>query len=191
MTTMMRHSCKHCIHWYSSSVIGKRKDNDEIQEKKKKRKKDKNFKPTTRRCIITKKKIQSNSPNCKWFNPSLVYCNENLHPIKISNCLDRRRNEKQMAAWDYCKKCRQFDLEIKDIAEKYWLNATPINIKTKAERSKKKKRKLKRRGESEINQEQVTIRTIKRRKKTETAKPKRTIKRREKRTIKTIKRRKR
>jgi len=189
MTTMMRHSCKHCNHWYSSSVIGKRIDEDEIHEKKKKRKKDKNFKPTTRRCIITKKKIQSNSPNCKWFNPSSIYCNENNHPIKISNCLDRRRNEKQLASWDYCRKCRQFDQEIRDIAEKYWLNATPINIKTKEEeRSKKKKRKLKRRGESEIHQEHITTRTIKRRKKTETTKPKRTIKRRGKRTIKRRKR---
>ncbi|HUU89010.1 MAG TPA: hypothetical protein VMX17_14845 [Candidatus Glassbacteria bacterium] len=184
MTTMMRHSCKHCKHWYSSSVVGKRIDEDEIHEKKKKRKKDKNFKPTTRRCIITKKKIQSNSPHCKWFNPSSVYCNENNHPIKISNCLDRRRNEKQMAAWDYCKKCRQFDQEIRDIAETYWLNATPINIKTKEETRKKKKRRLKRRGESEIHKEHTTTRTIKRRKKTEDAKPKRTIKRREKRTIK-------
>jgi len=169
---MMRHSCKYCSYWYHSRVIKKNVEEESGSGKKRKKS---NFKATVRKCKLTNKKIKSDSPNCKWFSPSSVYCNQENHLIKIINCLDRRRNEKGLTAWDDCRKCRQFDQEIKDIAETYWLNAVPIKAKTTEEKQRKKIGKIKRREKSEeFKERKERKRTIKRR----PSKIKRKIKRR-------------
>jgi len=152
-------------------------------KQKPKSKKSKNFRPAKRRCKTTRKKIESNSPGCKWFNPSSVYCENKNQQIKIINCLNRRRNEGKIPSWDICKSCRQFELEIMDIAIKYWINAS--SVKEKKDAIPKKERAIKRRGETPkpkriIKRRKKVVepkRTIKRRKKEE---PKRIIKRREK-----------
>lgn len=162
----MRHSCRYCDWWYQSAVIRKSIEEDKKNPKKNKNKEQK----VTKRCLVTRKKINSASPHCKWFSPSTIHCDEHSQRIKIINCLDRRRNEKLFPTWEKCKNCRQFDIDIKEIAETYWLGGKIINSKTdnkkqgyeqfRSSPTSKKKRKILRRG-----QEPKKKRVIKRRKK--------------------------
>jgi len=161
--TTIHSYCKYCRQWFLSPVTKKKINETAI-----------------RKCQLTKKRINSKTSSCRWFNPSSVYCTKNNYSIKIINCLNRRRNENQTPDWEYCGKCRQFNKEIQHIAEHYWLNGHPIEIKKTNMPTtipdETNKRKIKRRGKP--TPVAVIKKSIKRRKKPETIKPKRKIKRR-------------
>lgn len=142
------HKCIYCYEWSRSPIIRRSTDQEQSSHK-----------TISRKCPIIKKQINTDSNGCKYFNPSLFfYCNKDQCFIDFIACLNRRRNSKDLDSFNGCKKCRQFDKDIKPIIEDYWLNGKEI-IKHRL--------------------------PIKRRDKTET---KRIIKRREKKIKKTIKR---
>lgn len=141
------YKCIYCCEWSHSPIIRRETDRS-------------SHKMIFRKCPVIKKQIDTDSDGCKYFNPSLAFhCDKNHCFIDFMACLNRRRNPKDLDIFKQCKKCRQFENDIKPIIEDYWLNKKEI-IKHKM--------------------------SIKRREKTEAKKG---IKRREKKTRKIIKRR--
>ena len=140
----MMHKCIYCCGWNYSHIIKKETENK--------------TRNVTRRCPINKTNIDSQSKGCKYFDPSgIFYCNKNFHFVAFLACLNRRHNPHNINKFDECKKCKQFDNEIKPIVIDYWIDRIPI-IKPV------KKRILKRRGKTNQTAKPVTKRILKRRK---------------------------
>lgn len=99
----MEYKCLYCKLWNDSS---KKIKNTTSNEKIKK--------------CLANKTVTAASKACKYFNPNQVfYCDKNSIRLDVINCLSRRRNSKEFSAFENCKKCRQFELEIKDFVIKY------------------------------------------------------------------------
>jgi len=101
-------SCSNC-HWWCRSDVVKRESNG-----------------YTKRCIASKKKVQADSKQCKYFNPTIFNCDNFGCRLNYNQCIARRRNEKNLLSWELCKNCRQFDKEIRPIIERYFLDLVPI-----------------------------------------------------------------
>jgi len=159
--------CIYCREWIRSTVLMRASQEQESESETKKKKKERNQR-TTRKCDISKRSVTSDSIACKYFIPSQsFYCHKNYHFVNFLACLNRRNNAIELQPFERCRRCKQFDLEVKPIIKKYWVNAEKIIVP-------QPKRVIKRR---EKPKEVVKKRVIKRRKE---SKPKRVIKRRSK-----------
>ena len=139
---MSGYHCCYCKHWKTAD---KTKQNGRI-------------------CLITGKIIQENKEiKCNYFDPGLFYCEKNDCWLSVIICLNRRRNIPDFNGWQYCKKCRQFDKEMKDFVIEYWIEGKSIQIKKP---EKKSIRKIKRRIKQtrKIKRRIKQTRKIKRRK---------------------------
>ena len=154
-----KHKCIYCYWWIHSPTIQKKSEGS--------------TKIYSRQCPNRKKLINTDSLSCKYFDPRTFWCNKNNMWIDIIACLARRRNIPELQNWDRCKKCMQYDKEIKEIVKDYWLNAKPIIKPGKTKPTKIKRRKKE-------------VKVILKRRKTKSSK----IKRRKKEEVKVIKRRK-
>jgi hypothetical protein len=98
------------------------------------------------------------------------------HQLAFANCLHRRGNRLDLKEWDDCKKCRQFEKELKGLFMEFFIEARkpitpyPDQIE-KPKESVKKNRTIKRRRKSpltkaldELLPEPEKRRSIKRRK---------------------------
>ena len=146
-------TCAYCLHWSESKVVSRGTSNAiEI----------------SRKCPAALIGVNSDSKSCKYFNPKFFYCDKKGARIAFIACLASRRNEKSFIANDFCKKCRQFDKDIREIAQAYFIDAvqpvTPRHLlKTeKIEPKAEKTKKLKRRKQKESPE---TPKKLKRRKK--------------------------
>jgi hypothetical protein len=116
-----------------------------------------------KKCAARQIEVDFNHKTCKYFDPSeFFFCEKHGQRISFAICLSSRRNFVDMNKYLPCKKCRQFDQEIKELVSKYYLDANKI----KNYNPDMPGRKLKRRNK--------TKRTLKRR----TKKPTRKIRRR-------------
>jgi len=135
-----------------------------------------------RKCVAKKMRRASDSEACKYFKANYFYCDQFNQRLKFEQCLSRRRNPKGFNSYSKCKKCRQFDKEIRPIIEAYWLDMVPIvtprHLQGQGESDVPPLRKIKRRNKEQ--QGPTSKRKIKRRESTGTNKKKRTIKRRSK-----------
>ena len=133
------YKCIYCRHWQSSTII-----------------------PATgkRTCTFTHKIINPDKKiECACFNPDYFYCEKNNIRLSFLNCLNRRKNDRMLNGFNSCGKCRQFDIDIKDILTDFWIECKKINL-TPAKRKikrRKKQRKIKRRNK----QRKITRRGIK------------------------------
>jgi hypothetical protein len=150
-------TCAYCIHWTESKVVSRGTSNAiEI----------------SRKCPAALTNVQSDSKSCKYFNPKFFYCDKKAARMAFIACLSSRRNEKSFTANDSCKKCRQFDKDIREIVQTYFVDAVQTviprhllkteEIEPKAEKTKK----LKRRKKKETPE---APKKLKRRKKKETS----------------------
>ena len=152
------HKCVYCYEWSSSPIIRRWSDQDQSSRK-----------VISRKCPVTKKQINIDSNGCKYFSPSLVfYCDKNQCFIDFMVCLNRRRNQKGLDSFNQCKKCRQFEKDVKSIIEDYWLNGKEIiihRISIKRRDKIETKRPIKRREKKikKIIKRRPIKRTIKRR----------------------------
>jgi hypothetical protein len=160
-------TCHYCKYYKQSKLVG-RPDSDGVQWKK---------------CRIKKKKIQSKSNECKYFDPAeIFFCDKYGCQLAIANCLHRRFNPKKFLGWQKCKRCRQFEQDISEISNSYMV-----------ERKKAKRPPIKRIGRvinRRIGKPKVVFNPNKKRKlKRRESKSVRKIKRREVKPIRKIKRR--
>lgn len=132
-------TCQNCDSWCEAVLLSKKE----------------------RRCLTSGKVVESTTKSCKYFNPIYFYCDKFQQRLTFNQCLARRRNEKGFASYQDCKKCRQFDLEIREIIQEYWLDMKRIvnarnressdeslgsgKIKRRNKGNPENKRKLKRR----------------------------------------------
>lgn len=166
-------TCIYCQHFAKSKVVTRKKKTDA---------------PYKRKYQYRKKRITSESPACKYLLPvETFYCDVNDNRLTFLQCLARRRNVKNLPDYKQCEKCRQFEREIKEILQQYFIDADqPLLPKGFKEQIPKDGpivvnpgRKLKRRKKRRV---------LKRRKKTTET---RVLKRRSKPKTRKIKRRKR
>ena len=150
--------CGNCD-WWSQSEVVSRSDKSST---------------TIKKCIARRKKIASDSESCRYFKPHIFYCEQNNCRLTYEQCIARRRNSKNLVDYQNCKRCRQFDKEIRDIVLQYYVDMVPTVTP----------RHLLVRGESDIANASGPVGSgkIKRRQKSssESANSKRKIKRREK-----------
>lgn len=136
------HKCVYCEHWLHSPI--RRKD-------------EKGNKTVTRICRAKKRRIKPDSNSCKYFKPNdYFYCDNYNQWLHILNCLQRRRNSKGFKAWDECKKCRQFEMDLKELISDYFVERNKIveikfgrKIKRRKGKEKKPVRTIKRRSTSQ------------------------------------------
>lgn len=164
-----KYTCQYCKWWIRSKVI--RRITVEGEKKKNE------IKLIKRNCPVKNKKptIESNSPACKFFSPENFWCDKFHCWLSIPQCLARRRNISKLEVWETCKKCRQFELEIREVATDYWINGKLIKepkepkkkVKTKGEKGKKiiKRRKKEWKEKRTITRRKPKPKKIKRRKK--------------------------
>ena len=141
---------------------------------------DKN-KNTVRKCVAKKRRIKATSESCKYFNPTYFFCDQYQQRFPYEVCLARRRNRQNLGGYSQCKKCRQFEREIREIVEEYFLNSTPIVTPRHLARGEEKigSGKIKRRKKKDQDKPK-SKRTIKRRDKSKSNGKGRKIKRRSK-----------
>ena len=172
------YTCRYCKYWVQSKVISRTQDINELSSKKKKKT---SLSYIKRECKFRKKPIEVTTPACKFFNPEKFWCERENCWMGIIVCLARRRNPHNLSAWDKCKKCRQFDNEIRKVVIDYWVNGKKVKNPEKEDTiDKKLRREIKRhikKKRKELRETPSGKRKIKRRKKNETE-VKRTIKRR-------------
>lgn len=183
MEVIMNYKCVYCHAWVRSPIT--KKSNLQEDEDTNKKSKSKRFKHALieRKCIVSKKIMTIDSEACKYFKPAKSFrCNKNNQDVAFIACLHRRFNQDKLSSYEDCKKCRQFDMDIKPIMEDFWLNAKqiiePKINKNKSEKLTTTKRVIKRRDTKEtqrIIKRRNKVRSIKRRSTKET---KRIIKRR-------------
>jgi hypothetical protein len=126
---MAEHKCLYCEQWIKSPQVFRNADGDK-----------KKSKVVIRTCPIKKKKIQSDDPSCKYFIPAdHIYCIKNSERIHMLNCLQRRLLRDKYTAWKKCKKCRQFEMDVRPIIEDYHIGLE--RIVRKEEKSLKRRRK--------------------------------------------------
>lgn len=143
--------CGHCKHYNTGKVFGTKDD-------------------VKRGCIPKDKKVSFVDKSCMFFSPNEYFtCEKHGDRIQIPICLIRRSksHSSELTAYNDCKKCRQFDTEIRDIVVKYFVEMQrPRKFKSKVILDTQKqqldekssKRKIKRRSKQ-------TNKKIKRRKK--------------------------
>ena len=145
---MSGYTCLYCEYWITLPIRKKDKEGN-----------------VRRRCKYRTRTVKPNSESCRYFRPGEVfYCNNNNERLAYLACVNRRRNSKDFRKFGECRRCRQFENDIQELVEDYWLNPKKV-------------------VEPEVK---IKGRKIKRRQK----EPKRIIKRREKPAKRTIKRRK-
>ena len=106
-----------------------------------------------RKCIARQIKVDFDHRICKYFDPTKHFlCTKWNDRITIPVCLSRRINYEQLGKYLYCKKCRQFDQEIKELVSEYFIDAVKIRkynpdkpLRKLARRGDPTKRKIKRR----------------------------------------------
>lgn len=127
-----------------------------------------------RYCEAVKKRIKRTRKRCKFFVPTEAsfWCDKHHCHLKLIQCVQRRRNPMSLNKWEKCKRCRQWDKEVRDIIEDYWLTGKKI---IPFDNPGNSKRVIKRRdkGGRVIKRRKGKPRKIKRR-----SKPKRVIRRR-------------
>lgn len=149
---MRQYKCIYCAAWSHSAIIKREHD-------------DQDGKMIKRKCAATGDIITIKTESCKYFCPAVCFrCIANNHDIAFLACLNRKRNPEKLDTFEKCRKCRQFDAEVKSIIEDFWIGANQV---LPPPTNKGAKRIIKRRE---------TTRTIKRR----VLSPKRVVKRRKK-----------
>lgn len=153
-----KYTCKYCKWWTRSKVI--RRETIEEEEGKKKK-----IQLIKRKCPTKSKKakpVESDSPACKFFNPEIFWCDKFECWLTIPQCIARRRNNLKLEVWDYCKKCRQFELEIREIVNDYWINGKivkePEEPKKKVKIKWKKDKKTIKRRKKEWKEKRIITR---------------------------------
>ena len=133
---MTEYNCSYCKHWVEALRL----------------------KTNSRICKVTKKNIYSDKKvKCIYFDPEFFFCEQNECRMSICVCLNRRRNIPKFENWNKCKKCRQFENEMKGFVVEYW-------IEGKSTLTKKFEKKIKRREKHGIiKRKDETKRKIKRR----------------------------
>ena len=147
--------------------------------------------------MVKGKSVTFDSSSCQYFKPTYFYCDQNNCRLTYGQCLARRRNTQNLMGYLACKKCRQFDTDIREIIMSYFIDMIPIIIPRKfskdnndqsiigsgkikrRQKDNGNKRKIKRRDKPE-QQGPNNKRKIKRRDKHNNKKDQRTIKRRSK-----------
>lgn len=81
---------------------------------------------TQRKCIAKRSDVSEDSESCRYFKPQYFHCSENNCRLTFDQCLARRRNTKNLLGYQNCRRCRQFDKEIREIVESYYLDLVPI-----------------------------------------------------------------
>ena len=150
-----KHTCKYCKYWTESKVI-----------KRVKAKTGPDY--LRRKCKYRRKLIDLNTESCRFFNPQIFWCNNFEYRVDFITCLLRRRNILELETWKVCKKCRQFDTEVKNIVIDYWVNGVEVRIPKAEDIIKRKTRKeLREHVKKKIKDMEDTIgkRKIKRRSK--------------------------
>jgi len=123
-------SCKYCEYFYGQTPIKSSLSKGSTPK---------------RRCKIAKKIIVEDSKICKYFNPTFSFwCEKFKQKLNPIYCLIRRLNKKSFDNWKPCKKCRQFDKEIRPLIEDHFLELQKI-IPPPNNPENKEKRKIKRR----------------------------------------------
>lgn len=153
-------TCEYCTYFAPSKPM--REKVVEGEEKKKKKG------PVKKRCVATNRKIEIDSPACEYFDPAqFFYCSKNNCQIAVIQCINRRKNDKQLKSFEDCEKCRQFENIIKTIAEEYWLSARkPLPPKKQIRRREKKESKIRRRRKpTKLRRRKQPESTIRRREK--------------------------
>lgn len=152
--------CKYCKHFAATRRTGKVKKGK-----------------VYRRCPVKARTIHSERSACDYFGPANIFhCDMYEHQLAFANCLHRRGNRLDLKEWDDCKKCRQFEKELKGLFMEFFIEARkpitpyPDQIE-KPKESVKKNRTIKRRRKSpltkaldELLPEPEKRRSIKRRK---------------------------
>lgn len=157
---MHQYKCVYCAAWSHSAII--------------KRDSESKSKTIKRKCAVTGATIAIETESCKYFCPAVCFrCIANNHDITFLACLNRRYNPEKLNAFEKCRRCRQFDIDIKSIIKDFWIRANKVLQPPTNQESKK------------IIKRREATRTIKRR----TQPPKRVIKRREKKIKRRIRRR--
>lgn len=163
--------CGYCD-WFSQSNVLTRGDKSSLSKRK---------------CVAKGKQITEDSESCRYFKPVYFHCEKYNCRLQFEQCIARRRNRKNLTDYLPCKKCRQFDTEIRGIIEEYFIEMVPIvtprhlargndgntigsgKIKRRGQKKDSQKRKIKRRDKVNENPNGKTQkRKIKRRRKSET-----------------------
>lgn len=137
-----------------------------------------------RQCVARRKGVSEDTDSCRYFNPVYFHCEKYNCRLQFEQCLARRRNRKGLTDYLPCKKCRQFDTEMRDIVEEYFIDMVPIVTPRHLARGNPGVQigsgKIKRRGQKKEGQNANGKRKIKRRDKPNGNQQKRQIKRRSK-----------
>lgn len=84
-------------------------------------------------CSLAKKEVDKKTKACPYFNPKNFYCDNYTLRLKLIQCINRRRNELEFEQWKACRKCSQFEKEVKPLVLKYFIEAkrvrTPLSLK--------------------------------------------------------------
>ena len=160
-------TCGYCRYWSESKVTSRGTINAiEI----------------SRKCPASLSHVQSDSKSCKYFNPLYFYCDKRGVRIEIIQCLNSRRNPKAFVANEPCKKCRQFEKDVREIAISYYIDSTPtitprhlMAKDAEQDAPKPPQKKLKRRGKPG---QEAQPKKLKRRAKPTTAEPPKKLRRR-------------
>lgn len=141
--------CYYCKYWQKGKTVRTNIEWDKTRKNKKVRL----DLSAACECTVTKKTTISNDESCRYFKPiDFFYCRNNDQRIAFKVCLNRsRKKNKEKKQYLECFNCRQQELEIIPICEKFEIKLPPRKIK----RRKSKHRIIKRRDQNH--------RTIKRR----------------------------
>lgn len=105
----MGHTCLYCEQWMGSRVVG-----TTVVGKVAK---------LTKHCVKRRKDIESNSRPCRRFKPATVfYCNKLNCRKHLLACLHGHaysKHGKYPAMYGECEKCRQYQITIKPMCDKY------------------------------------------------------------------------
>lgn len=164
--------CGYCD-WFTQSNVLSRGDKSSLAQRK---------------CIAKGKSVTESSDSCRYFKPIFFYCDQYNCRLLFEQCIARRRNRKNLNDYLQCKKCRQFDTELRDIIQEYFIDMVPIvtprhlargdsentigsgKIKRRGQKKDGQKRQIKRRGKvNEKPNVKTEKRTIKRRSKPKVA----------------------
>lgn len=166
--------CGYCD-WFTQSDVLTRGDKSSLAQRK---------------CIAKKRKITEDSESCRYFKPVYFYCEKYNCRLLFEQCIGRRRNRKNLTDYLPCKKCRQFDTQIREIVQEYFIDMVPTvtprhlltrgnengpviigsgKIKRRGQKKEGQKRKIKRRDKGNGKPKgKAQKRKIKRRQKSET-----------------------
>lgn len=142
---------------------------------------------SVRKCIAKHRRITEDSESCRYFKPAIFYCDNNNCRLTFEQCIARRRNRKNLIDYQSCKKCRQFDTDIREIVQDYFIDMVPIVTPRHLNRGESNNSvnqvgsgKIKRRGQSKEDQKRKIKRRDNGNGKAQPEKEQRKIKRRSK-----------